>query len=114
MFGSANVVVNALPGLHTVGGGGSYCSAGAGLPISLDNSDLGIHYQLLDGGVVVPGAVVIGTGFPVNFAAQTAAGTYTVVGSNLSTTCTNTMTGSATINIISLPTAYTVSGGGHY
>jgi hypothetical protein len=114
MFGSANVVINALPALHTVGGGGSYCSAGTGLPISLDNSDLGIHYQLLDGGVAVPGAVVIGTGFPVSFAAQTAAGTYTVVGSNLSTTCTNTMTGSATINVIALPAPFTVSGGGHY
>ncbi len=114
MFGSANVIVNPLPGLNNVGGTGSYCAGGAGLPITLDGSDAGIHYQLYNGLTPVSGAVITGTGFGIAFGSQTAAGTYTVVGTNSATTCTNTMTGSATISITALPTAYTVTGGGHY
>jgi hypothetical protein len=45
---------------------------------------------------------------------QTAAGTYTVMAVDPSTTCTNTMTGNAIVSITPLPSAYPVVGGGAY
>ncbi len=111
MSGSASVLVNPQPTAQTVMGGGSYCSGDAGMPISLGGSQSGISYQLMNGTTTV-GSPVIGTGGIVNFGMQTASGNYTVLGTNTTTTCNRTMTGSATISINSLPVAYTVTGGG--
>lgn len=115
MTGSATVVVNPLPTAYTVTSLGitSYCAGGSGVTVYLSNSDIGINYQLFVGGVAA-GAPVAGTGFAINFGAQTAATTYTVVGTNTSTGCVNTMGGSVTLSINPLPTAFSVTGGGVY
>ena len=58
-----------------------YCSGGAGVPIELSGSEIGVKYQLQIGGVN-KGAVVSGTGASISFGNQAAAGTYTVIATN--------------------------------
>ncbi len=111
MSGSVVISTTALPNTFTVSGGGSYCTGGTGVHISLSGSNTGIHYQLFNGGVPV-GTAVNGTGSPIDFGLKTATGIYTVTATNISTSCANNMTGSATIAINSLPAAYTVTGAG--
>ncbi len=114
MTGTATVVVNSLPVLHTVTGGGNYCIGGTGVNIGLDGSNTGTTYQLYNGAVAVGAAVPGSTGSPINFGAQTALGIYTVVANNTSTTCTGNMSGSATVGVNPLPAVYSVTGGGNY
>ncbi|WP_337968506.1 tandem-95 repeat protein [uncultured Flavobacterium sp.] len=114
MTGSATITINPLPTAYTVTGGGAYCAGGAGFPVGLSNSQTGVSYQLQLGGVNDGTAVAGTTGTAISFGTKTAAGTYTVVATNTTTSCTAPMTGSATITINPLPTAYTVTGGGSY
>ncbi|WP_345084416.1 hypothetical protein, partial [Nemorincola caseinilytica] len=111
MSGSATVVVNALPLEYTVGGGGSYCSGGSGVDVTLQSSNIGISYQLYRGGVLM-GAPVAGTGGDISFGLQTIAGTYSVLATNDVTGCTMAMTGNTSVNILDLPVSFTVGGGG--
>ncbi len=113
MTGSVTVTVLALPTAFTVTGGGSYCLGGPGVDISLSNSTVGVTYELFNL-FTTTGIAVAGTGGPISFGFQTTAGFYTVVGTNTSTTCTNSMAGGVAVTIIPLPTAYTVTGGGGY
>jgi uncharacterized protein YjdB len=113
MTGSAIIGINPLPATYTVTGGGNYCSGGAGVHVMLSGSDVGTNYQLFNGPSMV-GSPLPGTGLALDFGAQTAAGTYMVVATNTSTVCSNNMTGSVTITIDPLPTAFTVTGGGDY
>lgn len=113
MAGSATVAINPLPETHNVIGGGSYCIGGTGVHIGLDNSDMGIKYQLFHGSTSV-GTAVSGTGTAIDFGLKTAAGSYTVVATNTATTCMNEQTGSASISINPLPAKYSVTGGGNY
>lgn len=110
MGGTANISVNALPTAYNVTGGGVYCSGGSGFLINLSGSASGVNYLLKRDGAFT-GISVTGTGSSINFGLQSAAGTYTVQASNLSTGCINNMNGSATIGINSLPNAYSVSAG---
>ncbi len=113
MSGSATVVINPLPTVYAVTGGGSYCNGGAGLHIGLGGSTAGIAYQLYNGSTPV-GSLVSGTGLSIDFGVKTDAGTYTVLGYNPATTCNTAMMGSALITINPLPTVHTVTGGGSY
>jgi hypothetical protein len=113
MSGSAPVIVNPLPNVFTVSGGGGYCTGGTGVNININSSNAGINYQLFRGATgLLP--IASGTGTPISFGLQTVAGTYTVVATNPVTTCSVNMLSSATVNINPLPTALTVTGGGHY
>jgi hypothetical protein len=112
MSGSATVNINSLPIQFDVTGGGEYCSGGTGVAVGLSGSSSGISYQLYN--TTASGTAMSGSGGPVNFGLRTAAGSYTVVGRNLLTGCTNTMNGSATINVKALPNDYPVSLGGNY
>ena len=102
MSGSITIVVNPLPPLCNVTGGGSYCVGGPGDHVGLSCSSPGISYQLLLGGSPV-GLPLAGTGGPLDFGYQTAAGIYTVMATNTTTGCQRLMTGSATIVINPLP-----------
>jgi len=113
MTGSVTITVNPLPTVYTVTGGGSYCSGGSGVVVGLTGSQNGVNYQLQIGAVNT-GSPVSGNGSSISFGAQTSAGTYTVIASNASTSCTSNMTGSAIVSINPLPTSYSVSGGGTY
>ncbi len=112
--GSVTVSINALPFPEITTGGGSYCSGGTGVVVGLGSSQAGVSYTLmLTGGSV--GLPVIGSGSAISFPPATAAGAYTVVGTN-SAGCSATMPGAAVITINPLPTAYTITepSGGSY
>jgi hypothetical protein len=113
MTGSVSIMVNPLPGLFNVTGGGAYCAGGTGMNVGLSGSTAGIDYQLMNGGIST-GAAVAGTGGFIDFGPQTAAGTYTVVATDAVTGCTNNMTGSSLVTINPLPIVNNVTGGGMY
>jgi hypothetical protein len=113
MIGEATVIAEPMPAVHTVTGGGNYCTGGAGVHLLLNGSETGINYQLF-AGVLPIGTIMHGNGLPLDFGLQTIAETYTVRATNSSTTCASNMTGSATITLAPLPIPYNVNGGGTY
>jgi PKD repeat protein len=104
---SAMVVVNPLPLQYNVTGGGIYCVSGMGIPVGLSGSQANTSYQLMQGGLPV-GPAVFGTGNQISFGNQTNAGVYTVVATNLTTGCVNTMNGSTSVTVNPLPTIYKI------
>jgi len=96
------VSVNPLPVIHTVTGGGSFCSGGAGVHIGLNTSEPGINYDLLLG--PLPITTLPGTSSPLDFGLQTAAGTFTAIAVNPATSCSSNMSGSAAITILPFST----------
>ncbi len=96
---TTTVAVHPLPAIYTVTGGGSYCSGTGGVHIGLSGSQIGVNYYLYLGSSTPTGPFA-GTGGPLDFGLQTAAGVYTVVANNTYTTCSSNMTGSATITVI--------------
>ena len=114
MTGSAVITVNAKPTLFTVSGTGAICLGAPGLTITLSGSEGGVNYQLKKGAALV-GTALAGTGSSLTWTADNVStGTYTVVGTNATTSCAVTMTGNAVITVNPLPTAYTVAGGTSY
>ncbi len=113
MSGSSSVTVYATPTIYSMGGGGSYCSGTGGVTVTLNGSQAGVNYQLrINGGN--SGSPVGGTGGSLSWAGQTSGGTYTVVATNASTGCASTMSGSASVTENTMPSTYTVGGGGSY
>lgn len=99
------VTVHPLPVQQTVTGGGSYCAGGEGLHIGLSGKENGVSYQLFNGTeYACPAVIASGTG-PIDFGVFTEVGTYTVVATNPNTTCTDDMTGDASISINPKPIA---------
>ena len=112
--GSATVVINPLPTVYSVTGGGAYCSGSAGAVVDLSSSETGVSYQLYHHSAPVGGAVA-GTGSLIGFSPVTDIfGGYTVVATNVTTGCTNNMSGSAHVNAIAIPSVYSIIGGGSY
>jgi LysM repeat protein len=101
---SVTVTVNPLPIVYNVTGGGAYCAGGAGLPVCLNGSELGVNYQLQCNGVNT-GAPIAGTGASICFGNQTTAGTYTVIATNATSSCQSTMNLSVVISINANPIA---------
>ncbi|MEO7978918.1 GEVED domain-containing protein, partial [Flavobacterium sp.] len=95
------------PTAYTVTGGGAYCAGGTGVAVELSNSQTGVNYQLQLGGVN-DGATVAGTGSVISFGNKTAAGTYTVIATNATTTCTAPMNGNAMVTITPVPAVPTI------
>ena len=114
MSGTSTISINSLPSVYTVTGGGGYCTGGTGVHVGLNNSNIGISYQLFNSGVSTGLPVVSGTGIPIDFGIMSTAGTYTVVATNTVTACASNMAGSTVVSVNPLPTAYTVTGGGGY
>jgi hypothetical protein len=111
MSGYVTVVLNSLPTAYNVTGGGNYCTGGAGVHIGLGNSSAGVSYTLYDSGSAA--GTLSGTGGPIDFGYQTAAGNYTVTGVNTTTGCSAAMTGMASVMINpSVTPLVTVSDGG--
>ncbi|MFN4811088.1 MAG: FG-GAP-like repeat-containing protein, partial [Bacteroidota bacterium] len=99
MNGSATVITNPTPNIFNAFGGGSYCAGGSGVPISMSNSNSGITYQLLLGGVPT-GVSINATGGPFTFPNVQAAGAYTVRAVNNITGCTSIMNNTVNVSII--------------
>ncbi|MBK8363079.1 MAG: HYR domain-containing protein [Bacteroidetes bacterium] len=87
------------PALFSVTGGGNFC-AGSGANVGLSDSETGVDYQLMNG-VTPVGSPIPGTGNAISFGLQAATGTYTVIAIHNAYLCERTMTGSA--NLVSLP-----------
>ncbi len=103
MSGVANVIVNPLPVVYAITGGGSYCEGGVGVAVGLSGSESGVSYQLYNGGSSV-GAAVSGTSVPMTLGSYTASGTYTVLATNASTSCARPFPGSVSVSVIPLVT----------
>jgi len=101
MSGTAVITVLPLPPLFTITGGGGYCAGGSGVAIGLPGSTAGIGYELYNGATGI--GVIAGSGGPLSFGLQTAPGTYRILAFNSATTCSDTMTGTATVVINPLP-----------
>gem|GEM_PF-3331994 len=86
------------PIIFDVTGGG--CNGGAGLPINLSNSEVGLSYQLYQG-ATPKDLPISGTGLPLDFGIQPA-GTYTVV-STRAIGCTAKMNGNAIVSTTAIP-----------
>ena len=112
MAGSAVIGINPLPSAFSVTGGGNFCPGGTGVNIGVSGSNTGVTYKLYNGSTLA--GTLAGTGSAINFGLETTAGAYTVIASNNTTGCTNTMSGIANVIIDPLPTVYTVVGGGNY
>ncbi|MCD6011022.1 MAG: C-terminal target protein [Flavipsychrobacter sp.] len=114
MASSATISINSLPLAFNMTGGGAFCSGATGVPVGLSNTQLGVNYQLYYNGSPVVGAVMAGTGSGISFGSQTLGGTYSIVATNATTGCSNSMTGTSGVTVNALPTVYTVTGGGNY
>jgi hypothetical protein len=112
MTGSADIIVNPLPNLWDVTGGGSYCVGGSGLSVGLTSSDSNTAYTLYFNGAVTS-HILQGTGAALDFGLFTDAGIYTVQAVN-SFGCSVPMNLSATITINPLPLPFSIVGGGAY
>ncbi len=110
MSGSVQVTMNALPQIFSVSGGGSFCTGNGGT-ITLSGSETGKSYELIRNGNQT-GTTVNGTGSAVNFPLQYNSGNYTVVASDVNTSCTSTMTGIAVITLYPGPQQFNIIGGG--
>jgi hypothetical protein len=113
MSGNASVFINPLPNTYSVGGGGSFCSDGAGVAVTLNGSQAGVSYRLFNGTTPV-GSSIAGTGLALNFGNQLTGGNYTVLATNTTTSCAATMAGTAVVVVNNAPVAYAVTGGGNY
>jgi len=109
MLGEAVVIPDPGTNDYLVFGGGHYCAGGTGVCVYMYGSQAGIEYKLLLNNIFT-GQSIVGNGSPVSFCNVTAAGVYTVLAFNPQTSCTRTMSGSATVVIDPLPTAL-LSGG---
>ena len=106
-FATRVELVNALPSVFTVTGGGAYCAGGTGVHVGLSGSTSGIQYQLYIDTSFYSGGSATGTGIALDFGAMTITGTYTVLATNTATGCKSGMSGSAVITVNPLPSAIT-------
>jgi len=103
MTGSATISVNPRPTSFAVSGDATTCN-GVATPINLSGSQPGVTYLLKNGATTV--AAQSGTGTPLGFSVTpTSTTTYTVLASNISTTCMGIMSGSATVTVNEPPVA---------
>jgi len=109
MTGSASIGTGITA--YNITGGGVICPGSVGVHIGLTSSYPGISYQLMRGGTAVGGALA-GTGAFIDFGFESTAGTYTILATNVTTTCTMNMAGSAIISVGTTPAIYNVTGGG--
>lgn len=106
MQGSATVVINPLPTVFNVTGGGQRCSGDPGLEIGLDGSEIGVRYDLLLEGTVIDN--LNGTGAELSFGPIEIPGLYTINGVNILTGVDQMMNGNALITEFPLPVIYSM------
>ncbi len=98
------VTVQPLPTVFdvTVTDTGKYCAGGTGVDIGLSGSQPGVSYVLYHGATAT--GYRSGTGSPISFGLHTAAGVYSVQATNVTSSCTKDMRGTATVIIRPLVT----------
>ncbi len=94
----SNIIINCIPTVYSITGGGVYCAGGIGVPVGLSNSQPGVSYQLYVGTTPV-GSPVVGIGGAITFGNQTTVGIYTVKAFYAATpACGSNMSGTAIIS----------------
>ena len=91
-----------MPVLYNVIGGGSYISGGSGVAIGVSNSQIGVNYHLMLGGIN-NGTTLAGTGNILSFANKTVVSVYTVKAIIVTTVSKINMIESATVTINQTP-----------
>lgn len=109
-FSYKYVTVNVVPSVFSVAGGGSYCSGGAGVSVSLSGTEPGVFYNLYNGSSLA--AAVTGTGASISYGSVTAGGVYTVQAKIIATGCVSDMTGSAAVTVLPAVVPMVAIGGG--
>jgi PKD repeat protein len=106
IFGLASISVNAAPHRFVVTGSnnGNYCEGDSGVFIGLNNSQLGMNYDLLHNGLDI-GLNLPGTGSALVFGLFTTPGQYSVRGTNPLGNCVEMM--KDTINVVMNPVPVT-------
>ncbi len=102
LSGSATVTIDVLQ-MFNVTGGGPYCDGGDGAEVWISGGEAGVSYQLHLDGFPIGLPLDSASSVPVSFGPQTAAGTYTVIGTRTSTDCEKAMMGSVVVSILPLP-----------
>jgi gliding motility-associated-like protein len=102
MSGSQIISTIPLPLPFIVGASSTTYCAGSGVTITLGGSEIGVNYQLQHDGINED-PPLSGTGAPLLWNNKTS-GVYTIVATNVSTSCSNNMTGSQTITLSPSPT----------
>ena len=113
MSGTRSILANAVPQVWTMYGGGSYCAGTSGVHVNLSGSTRGINYQLYYMGSPI-GSALVATGAALDFGSHSDVGSYSVIATNPTTTCSSTMAGTSVISINPVPAVYSVTGGGSY
>ncbi len=113
MQNTANVNEIDLPVAYTMTGGGEICEGEGGLPVGLEDSESLVNYELFLNDEPT-GMVLQGNGQPLDFGTQTEEGVYSVLATRINFPCTNMMNGPVEIDILPVPAAYTVTGGGSF
>ncbi len=111
MADSARVIVDSLPHVYNVIGGGPYCAGTTGVDNSLSGSDTGVSYRMFVG---LGSTVTLGTGSPLDLGLDTTEGTITVFAINNITACAIPMSGTPVVTMNPAPAVGSVSGGGTY
>ena len=111
MNDTALVVVDSLPHVYNVLGGGPYCIGSGGVDISLSGSDTGVTYRMFVGS---GSTALSGDGTALDFGLDTAQGTVSVFAVNNITLCAAPMSGSPIVTANPLPAVHNVLGGGAY
>jgi hypothetical protein len=106
---SITMSVTAAPTVFNVGYTGSLCGTAT---VSVSGSETGVSYALKKNATTIE--TIAGTGSGFSFTAVSANGTYTVVATNTTTSCSSTMNGSVMIGGGTPPSAFSVTGGGSY
>ena len=100
------LTINAKPLVYNMTPAGFACQ---GTTVGLENSEIGVSYQLRWNGSTNIGSAVLGTGAPISFGTQTLLGIYTVIATT-PTNCVAFMNNSIVID--PLPVAFTVTPAG--
>ncbi|MFO1489097.1 MAG: hypothetical protein U1F65_11540 [Verrucomicrobiota bacterium] len=87
-------------------GGGIACPGGPGVDVSLGGTDTGYDYLLYTNGIY-SGQTVAGTGSAVSFGLKNVAATYTAISSNVSSTATTLLPGTAVVTYSTTPPTIT-------
>ena len=104
---SGNFSVNPLPIQYTLSVSANEYCAGSDVDIFLSNSQFGISYELYDGGIST-GDIISGTGSGLTWNNQLA-GDYTIVATNPTTGCSQTMNGNEVVIENALPSVYNLT-----
>lgn len=113
MSGSLTVKMLPAPKTHDLLSTGGFCEGSAGTDIKLGSSDIGYAYQLFYNGKAI-GSPKTGTGEEINFGKFNKAGEYTVVATNVSSSCTKMMNGTVTLKPVAAPSVYDINGEGKF